>query len=83
MAIDNREKRQSALSAFFRLSIPSVTPNATKDQEWRQQVLWGYSGILAGDVTLVPDGPGLEYEMAVNRLHYTMPENRLHYSVDD
>lgn len=24
-----------------------LTPNASKDQEWRQQSGWGYSGILA------------------------------------
>lgn len=27
--------------------FPSVTPNASKDQEWRQQAGWTYSGILA------------------------------------
>ena len=27
---------------------PGVTPNGSKDQEWRQQAGWGYSGIAVG-----------------------------------
>ncbi len=46
MAIDNREKRQSC-AAIGTVMPPSVTPNSGKDQEWRQQAGWGYSGILA------------------------------------
>lgn len=46
MAIDTREKRQS-VAWLLPISAPSVTPNASKDQEWRQQSGWGYSGILA------------------------------------
>lgn len=47
MAIDTAEKRRSA-SGVKRLGA-RVTPNVTKDQEWRQQVGWVYSGILAGE----------------------------------
>jgi hypothetical protein len=43
--MNTAEKRRSAAS-FRRL--PGVTPNASKDQEWRQQALRSYSGILAG-----------------------------------
>ncbi len=46
MAIDNREKRQSAGSAGMVFMLPGVTPNTSKDGEWRQQAGWGYSGIL-------------------------------------
>ena len=45
MAIDSREKRQSAVAVGSYFSGPSVTPNASKDVEWRQQVGYGYSGI--------------------------------------
>ena len=46
MAIDSREKRASIVGINY-VSGPSPTPNATKDQEWRQEVGYGYSGILA------------------------------------
>jgi hypothetical protein len=45
MAIDNREKRASVVGVN-RIAGPSPTPNSSKDQEWRQQVGYGYSGIL-------------------------------------
>jgi hypothetical protein len=48
MAIDSREKRQSAGSAAMVFTPPNVTPNAGKDAEWRQQSGWGYSGIATG-----------------------------------
>lgn len=47
MAIDTREKRAS-VAGINRLAGPSVTPNASKDQEWRQEVGYSYSGIAAG-----------------------------------
>ncbi len=50
MAIDNREKRQSAASAGMVFMAAGVTPNASKDGEWRQQVGWGYSGNALGAV---------------------------------
>ncbi len=50
MAIDNREKRQSAATAGAPFNPPAVTSNSGKDQEWRQQVCWGYSGILVGGI---------------------------------
>ena len=43
MAIDNAEKRRS-ISGIQHFLIPGVTPNATPDMEWRQQVGFGYSG---------------------------------------
>ena len=48
MAIDSREKRQSIIAVSSYFSGPSVTPNASKDEEWRQEVGYGYSGIEAG-----------------------------------
>ena len=46
MAIDSREKRASVVGINY-ISGPSPTPNAAKDQEWRQEVGYSYSGILA------------------------------------
>lgn len=48
MAIDSREKRQSVVAISFYPMGPSVTPNASKDQEWRQEAGYSYSGIAAG-----------------------------------
>lgn len=50
MAIDTREKRASIVGINY-LSGPSPTPNVSKDQEWRQEVGYGYSGIAAGVIT--------------------------------
>jgi len=47
MAIDSREKRQSAFWAFHVRVVPSVTSDATQAAAWRQEVYWGYSGIAA------------------------------------
>lgn len=47
MPIDTAEKRRSAGGVPFLPLGPGVTPNASKDQEWRQQAAWSYSGILA------------------------------------
>jgi len=49
MAIDSAEKRRSAAGTAFGggVLLPGVTPNTTKDAEWRQQAAWSYSGILA------------------------------------
>lgn len=52
MAIDNAEKRK-ALSGIQVTLSPGVTPNASTDQEWRQQSGWGYSGILADAPSVV------------------------------
>jgi len=51
MAVDTAEKRKSAAGTSFGYCgiIPGVTPNSSKDQEWRQQAGWGYSGILADE----------------------------------
>lgn len=49
MAIDTREKRQAI--AAIPIGPASVTPNATKDAEWRQEVGWSYPGIAAGAPT--------------------------------
>lgn len=51
MAIDTREKRQAAAVISHYFMGPNVTPNAAKDQEWRQEAAWGYPGILAGGAT--------------------------------
>ena len=47
MAIDNAEKRKCVAGIPFWPMSPSVTPNASKDQEWRQEAGHGYCGILA------------------------------------
>ena len=55
MAIDSRERRQSAYGAFHVRGIPPVTPSAANDQEWRQEAFWGYSGILAAEAIALPE----------------------------
>ena len=47
MAIDTAEKRRSAAGTMIFWSA-STTPEVAKDQEWRQQGLRRFSGILAG-----------------------------------
>ena len=56
MAIDTREKRQSAFGVFHVKGIPSVTPNSSKDKEWRVEVFWDYSGILPIDTLFLSAG---------------------------
>ena len=43
--INTAEKRRSV--SGIPLLMPGVTPNASKDQEWRQEAGWSYSGVLA------------------------------------
>jgi len=43
MAIDTAEKRRSISGTGT--GIPGVTPNSSKDAEWRAQSAWNYSGI--------------------------------------
>ena len=47
MAIDTAEKRRNTVGLWPPLHT-GVTPNASKDQEWRQQTVWSYGGIAAG-----------------------------------
>ena len=47
MAIDTAEKRKSIAGIHMRYSGPGVTNNSAKDQEWRQEAGYSYSGILA------------------------------------
>lgn len=44
MAIDTAERRRNVAGVGYWIGL-GVTPNASKDVEWRQQVGWGYSGI--------------------------------------
>lgn len=53
MALDTAEKRKSAAWLVTGLGASTVTPNASKDQEWRQQAAWGYSGIAAAFLVFV------------------------------
>lgn len=51
MAVDTREKRQSA----FSLLVPSFTPGvepSTLDLAARQAAAWVYSGILSGTLQI-------------------------------
>jgi len=53
MAIDTAERRKSVSGVWIPL-VPGVTPNSAKDQEWRQESNWSYSGILASTVVAGP-----------------------------
>jgi hypothetical protein len=61
MAIDTRERRQSVRGMYVRVGLRAVTPNASKDVEWRQEVLGGYPGIApeAPSVPTPAGSPGL------------------------
>lgn len=59
MAIDTAERRRSACGIPFLPLGPGVTPNASQDDEWRQQVAWGYSGISPEEPTPPPRVAGM------------------------
>lgn len=49
--IDDAEKRRAASGVPFLPVGPGVTPEATKDTDWRQQAAWSYSGVgVSGEV---------------------------------
>lgn len=52
MAIDSARKRRSAAGANTVPYNPCVTPS-TKDEVWRSEVGWRYSGINAGPPEVV------------------------------
>ena len=54
MAIDTAERRRSAGGVIFLPLGPGVTANAAKDDEWRFQSAWGYSGITVAGQPAVP-----------------------------
>ena len=55
MALDTAEKRKSI--SGIGLIIPGVTPNSSKDAEWRQQSAWSYSGIAIAAVVVIEIKP--------------------------
>lgn len=56
MAIDSAEKRRAISGIHSPAAGPGVTPNASKDQEWRQEAGYGYPGILAGSPPVATSG---------------------------
>lgn len=48
MPIDTREKRASTTGIHFFVVGPGVTVNVAKDQEWRKETGYGYSGGVTG-----------------------------------
>lgn len=72
MALDTREKRASAVS--LTPSAPNtVTPNAAKDQEWRQESGWGYSGITIG----LPVAGTVALTLPLRSIALTLPERSI------
>jgi hypothetical protein len=61
MAIDTAEKRRSVAGVPFLPLGVNVTPNLSKDQEWRQQAAWSYSGILATVTEVIVPTPGIVF----------------------
>ena len=72
MAIDSAEKRKAVAAISFAYYYPSVTPNASKDAEWRQQVGHSYSGIAA-------DQPADESDLRHNDLTIRHNDETLHH----
>jgi hypothetical protein len=56
MSIDSAEKRRSAIGAFLMPINPTVTPNSSKDSEWRAEALWLYSGVAPAAAAATPHG---------------------------
>ena len=54
--LGSAEKRASAAWVIIPL-MPGITVNSAKDQEWRQQSGWSYSGIAAGPPVVVTGPP--------------------------
>lgn len=54
MAIDTAERRKAAgaIAGFVYGQAPGVTPNATPDFEWRNEVAWNYPGIVSAYAAL-------------------------------
>lgn len=50
MAIDTAEKRRSVSGLL--IVAPGVTPNTSKDAEWRQEAGFGYPGISTSGNTI-------------------------------
>jgi len=44
MAIDTADKRKSISSIMLPIFVPGLTPNASKDENWRAQSGWSYHG---------------------------------------
>ncbi len=64
MAIDSAEKRKSISGINY--FHPGVTPNSGKDQEWRQESGYGYSGIAAASpVGSSPTSPIISYYLSL------------------
>ena len=60
MAIDTAQKRASAATVGAVWNGPSVIPDGTISQADRQQIGWGYSGILLPiSITVYSVGPEL------------------------
>ena len=56
MAIDTAEKRRNVSGLLTGVLPCAVTPNASKDVEWRQEAGWGYSGILPSGAVVAAAG---------------------------
>lgn len=56
MAIDTAEKRRAVAHIARRWSGAGVTPNASKDVEWRQEAGRGYPGIAPSGEAPAPEG---------------------------
>lgn len=51
MAIDSAEKRRSIVGIWTSFMPVGVTPNVSRDVEWRQESGWGYPGIAPSSET--------------------------------
>jgi hypothetical protein len=88
VAIDNAEKRKNVAAIGYWLFGPGVTPNSSKDAEWRQQAGWGYSGIAASVITAVVDTwtlrkRDLNWSLAERELAWNLRKRDLNWTLDD
>lgn len=71
MPIDTAEKRRSVAGIT---TGHGITPNASEDAEWRQQVGWSYSGIAAETPLIFVLGPVL--------IEYSVPSLSMNRDID-
>ena len=82
MAIDTAEKRKNIAGLYSFVPV-SVTPNASKDVEWRQQAGWGYAGINATSPPIVHFGNFILVPFRDKRLYAEVRDKRAFASFRD
>ena len=81
MAVDTRNKRDSALLLTLPWRARLPVPDATIGNLDRLHVSFLYAGIEVGGVVSEVAFPGFHFTVAPNVFHHTVPVNLFHYTV--